>query len=230
MLPISYGQLIGNMSEKKYKQVEVYDSTYGINRYERLSFSIGGDSIRSDKRGYACRGWIEDKYENDQVLHRGYYLDGQLKIYKNYYENGQLERVFKTSGVVGNNMQIFYPDGKLKSEIEYVNGNAQKWSDYFPNGQLSYFEENQKNMEFVIQRKSFFESGKPQSIFELSDPKKKRYVKIEYYENGTIKESGEIKFSQGDYIKDGTWKYFDTNGKQTSEDIYINGELNKQSQ
>lgn len=226
---IAEAQLLGQISEKRYKQSQILDPVYGIKLYEKLNPVLDGDSLRNDKRGYACQGWVEDKYENGQTLHKGYYTDGQLKVYKNYYENGQLERSFKAVGVVGSSMQIFYIDGKLKSEVDYHKNTPQKWSDYYPNGQLAYYEENQKNMEYVIQRKSYFENGKPESIFEMIDPKKKRYIKTEYYENGNVKETGEMKFNSSaiDYQKDGNWKTYDENGKLISEDIYVNGELNK---
>jgi len=38
-------------------------------------------------------------------------------------------------------------------------------------------------MKFLINRKSYAEDGKPQEIFEVTDLKKKRYAKKEYYEN-----------------------------------------------
>src|SRR5689334_12695522 len=69
----------------------VYDSTYGINIYEALNMNTGGDSTRNDVKGYALQGWMEDFYPDGKVLHKGYYIDGQLKAYKNFYPNGQLE-------------------------------------------------------------------------------------------------------------------------------------------
>jgi antitoxin component YwqK of YwqJK toxin-antitoxin module len=228
---ISCAQLLAQTSEKRFRQSQVFDSTYGICRYEKLNFALGGDSVRHDKKGYACQGWLEDLSENGQVMHKGYYVDGQLKVYKNYYENGQLERSFKVTSINGCNMQVFYADGKIKSDVDYYKGNPQKWSDYYANGQLSYYEENQKNMEYVIQRKSFFENGKPESLFEMTDHKTKKYLKTEYFENGKIKETGEMRFNPNsfDYQKDGPWKAYDENGKLISEDIYVNGEMNVRS-
>ena len=56
-----FAQFTGQIPQaKKYKFQEVYDSTYGINIYEKLNFGLGGDSIRNDKKGYACQGWVED--------------------------------------------------------------------------------------------------------------------------------------------------------------------------
>ena len=209
----------------KYKASKVVDPTYGITMYEKLNPKTGGDSVRNDRKGYAAQEWVQDVYESGKVLHRGYYEDGQLKIYKNFFENGNVERTFKTVDFKRSNMQIFYPNGKLKSEITYYDGNAQIWTDYYQNGQIEYFEENTKDMEYLVNRKSFAEDGKPQEIFECTDPKKKRYSKKEYYENGKLKAEGPMKYSAStiDYQKDGTWNIYDESGNVTKEK-WVKGE------
>jgi antitoxin component YwqK of YwqJK toxin-antitoxin module len=209
----------------KYKAEKVIDPEFGITMYEKINFDIGGDSLRNDSKGYASQGWIEDFYEDGKVLHKGYYEDGHLKAYKNYFPNGTLERSFKVVDFKRCNMQIFYSDGKLKSEITYYGGNPQIWTDYFPNGQIEFIEESTKSMEFLIQRKSFSQDGKPLEIFEMTDPKKKIYIKKEYYENGNIKTEGQMKYNPGamDYQKDGEWKLYNESGSVTTEK-WVKGE------
>lgn len=221
-----FSQFSGQIPQAvKYNAAKVVDPEYGITMYDKLNFEIGGDSIRNDKKGYACQGWIEDLYESGTVVHKGYYEDGHLKAYRNFYPNGTIERMFKIVDFKRCNMQIFYSDGKIKSDITYYETNPQIWTDYYHNGQIEYTEENAKSMEYLIQRKSFTEDGKPQEIFEMIDPKKKIYSKKEYYENGNIKAEGQMKFSPSavDYQKDGTWKYYDEAGKVTTEQ-WIKGE------
>lgn len=215
--------------EKKYKASEIVDSVYGILIYEKLNFSLGGDSIRNTKKGYACQGWVEDYYDNGALLHKGYYVDGQLQVYKNYYENGQLERSFKLTSIKKSTMQLFYKSGQLKSEVYYYEGSPQLWKDFYPNGNPEFIEEYDKNMIYVIQRKSYFKDGKPESTFELTNSKKKRYDKKEFYENGNIKEEGEMKYNPNffDYQKDGKWRNYNENGVLISEELYSNGELKK---
>ena len=72
-------------------------------------------------------------------------------------------------------------------------------------------------MEYLIQRKSYAEDGKPQEIFELTDPRKKTYSKKEYYENGKIKSEGTMIYNPGaiDYQKEGTWNDYDEQEKVT---------------
>lgn len=209
----------------KYDAAKVIDPVYGITIYEKLNFYTGGDSVRNDKKGYACQGWMEDIYETGSTIHKGYYEDGHLKIYKNFYVNGNVERSFKLVDHKRCNLQLFYPDGKLKSDITYYDGNPQIWTDYYPSGQIEYTEENSKSMEYLIFRKSYAEDGKPQELFEMIDPKKKIYSKKEYYENGNIKAEGTMKYSAAviDYQKEGIWKEYNENGKVT-EQKWIAGE------
>lgn len=222
----AWAQFFGQIPEPtKYNAAKVVDPEYGIIMYEKLNFDIGGDSVRNDKKGYACQGWVEDIYESGKLLHKGYYEDGHVKAYKNYYENGNLERSFKIIDFKRCAMQLFYPDGKKKSEITYYEGGPQMWTDYYNNGQIEYTEESTKSLEYLIFRKSYAEDGKPQELFEMIDQKKKIYTKKEYYENGNIKAEGTMKFSKVmlDYQKDGDWKVYDESGKTTAEK-WVNGE------
>ncbi len=219
-------QFFGQIPEPtKYKASKVLDPDYGIMMYEKLNFGIGGDSVRNDKKGYACQGWYEDVYESGALLHKGYYEDGHLKNYKNFYENGTPERVFKLVDFKRSNMQLFYPDGKIKSDITYYEGGPQMWTDYYANGQIEYSEESTKSLEYLIFRRSYTADGKPQELFEMIDAKKKIYTKKEYYENGKIKAEGMMIFSKAmlDYQKDGNWKMYDESGKVT-EEKWVKGE------
>lgn len=197
-----------------YDFKSVYDSTYGIILYEPLNLNIGGDSTRNDAKGYALQGWMEDYYSTGTLLHKGYYIDGQLKAYKNFYPNGQLEREFKMTDLTKSGMNVYYEDGKPKSIISYITGNAVKEEDYYRSGQLEYIEEYDKKCIYYLQRKFYSMSGKPTSLLELVDPKKKIYTSKEYYDNGNIKEEGPLVFneSMGDYQKNGKWNFYTENG------------------
>jgi antitoxin component YwqK of YwqJK toxin-antitoxin module len=222
----AFAQFFGQIPEPtKYKASKVIDPEYGITMYDKLNFETGGDSVRNDKKGYACQGWVEDLYETGTIIHKGYYEDGHLKAYKNFYENGNVERSFKILDFKKCNLQLFYENGAKKSEVTYYEGAPQIWTDYYPNGQIEYAEESVKSMEYLVFRRSYAQDGKPQEIFELIDPKKKIYIKKEYYENGNIKSEGTMKYSKImlDYQKDGDWKEYDESGKATSQK-WVNGE------
>jgi antitoxin component YwqK of YwqJK toxin-antitoxin module len=225
----SFAQFKGQIPEpKKYNAAKVIDPDYGIKMYEKLNFQTGGDSVRNDKKGYACQGWVEDFYDTGDLIHRGYYEDGHLTLYKNFFPNGKVERSFIVTGYKKSTMQIYYNDGKIKSDILYFETNPQVWTDYYNNGQIEYTEENAKNMEYLIFRKSYSQDGKPQEIFELVNPKKKIYSMKEYYENGNIKGEGQMIFntSMVDYQKDGTWTVYDEKGKAIKEK-WVRGEEQK---
>lgn len=210
---------------KRYTAAEIIDPDYGITRYNKLVPAVGGDSIRYTKDGYNAQGWQEDFYVSGKLLHKGFYIDGQIKIYKNFYENGQVERSFTSTDARHSKLDVFYEDGKPRSTIQYYDGNPQNEYDYFRNGNPEYIEENDKDMEFLYKRSSFTESGVPISSFELIDKKSKKYSKKEYYENGRLKEEGAMYYHKdlGDYLKEGSWTFYDEKGNVTKTEKYHNG-------
>jgi antitoxin component YwqK of YwqJK toxin-antitoxin module len=212
----------GNIREFK----AVYDSLYGINIYEALNMNTGGDSTRNDAKGYALQGWMEDYYPDGKMLHKGYYIDGQLKAYKNFYPNGQIEREFKMVDLSKSALSVYYEDGKTRSLISYVVSHIVKEEDYFNNGQLSYIEEYDRKGVYYLQRKFFNLNGKPTSSLEIVDTKKQVYTSKEYYDNGNIKEEGQMIFneSMGDYQKNGKWVFYKEDGAVKEEKTFSHGE------
>lgn len=212
---------------KRYTPAEVTDLDYGIVIYNKLVHDIGGDSLRYTKDGYNAQGWQEDYYVSGKILHKGYYVDGFIKIFKNFYENGQVERTYTSSDPRRSKMEIFYEDGKVRSNIDYFEGNTQNQHDFFRNGAPEYVEENDKDIEFLYKRNSYFENGNPSSMFELVDKKSKKYIKKEFYENGRLKEEGTmyLRKEMGDYQKEDVWTYYDEKGNVTKTEKFHKGEL-----
>lgn len=99
--------------------------------YQTFSEELGGMEIRTDVKGLPCQGWVRDYYDNGQLLHKGYYVEGRLKIFKNYYENGNIERIYRIKSFRKSKMKIFYADGKPKSVIEYYKGNPRLWKEFY---------------------------------------------------------------------------------------------------
>ena len=212
---------------KRYTPAEIIDPDYGIIRFNKLVPGMGGDSLRYTKDGYNAQGWQEDFYVSGKLLHKGFYVDGFIKIFKNYYENGQVERSFAVSDPRHSKLEIFYDDGKVKSSINYYDGNAQNQYDFFKNGTPEYVEENDKDIEYLYKRNSFYENGLPASLFELVDKKTKKYVKKEFYENGRVKEEGNMFFRKdlGDYQKEGVWTSYDEKGNTIKTEKFHNGQI-----
>ncbi len=212
---------------KHYTPAQITDPDYGIIIFNKMAPAIGGDSLRYTKDGYNAQGWQEDYYINGKLLHKGFYADGYIKIFKNFYENGQVERNLTIVDAKRSKLEIFYEDGKVRSTINYFDGNTQNQYDFFKNGTPEYVEENDKDIEFLYKRNSFYENGLQASMFELVDKKTKKYIKKEFYESGRVKEEGTMFFRKdvGDYQKEGVWTYYDDKGNTIKTEKYHSGQL-----
>jgi len=215
-----------NLSGNKYIPEAVIDSKYGIIMYEKLNMMLGGDTVRN-QNGYAANGFIQDYYTSGQLLHKGFYVDGQLKVYKNYFPNGKVERNFRMVDLNKAKMDIFYKDGISKAKIFYVDGEAMKWEDYYPNGTLEFIEVYNKKLQYYIEKANYYEDGSPENTLVLDNKKKLLYTQTYFHTNGTVKEIGEMKYDKAvfDYIRLGIWKQFNKDGKATKEIKYTNGEV-----
>ncbi len=213
--------------EKKY-DATIVDETYGITMYEGLNLALEGDSVRMEN-GYAVNNWKEDYYEDGTLLHRGYYIDGQLKVYKNYYPNGQLEREFKNIDGFRSQSKLYYKDGTLKSEVKYMEGSPLLWVDYYTNGNMEYYEEYHKSFMYHIAKRSYYETGQAESLFELDNKKKLNYTQNDFHANGNNKVDGFLSYDKSllDYYRTGKWTYYNEQGKATKEEQYSDGKVVK---
>ena len=215
--------VLGQVDPKK-----AIDPAYGIQGYESMVASINGDSVRTC-HGAPCSGYVEDFYTTGALLHKGFYVNGQLQSFKNYFPNGEMERKL---GIVDENhckLQVFYESGAKKSEVKYSYGNVKEWVDYYENGNVEYEEKFDKNFEFVIFRDSYYENGNPQTTMKFENKKDHTYFKKEYHEDGTMAAEGLIHFFTliGDYRKIDEWKVYDKAGKHIKTEAYVNGKLNE---
>jgi len=213
----------------KPTQQEVVDSNYGITIYNKLVPCMGGDSIRYNKVGYNAQSWQEDYYASGKLLHRGFYIDGQIKVFKNYWENGNLERELITVDNLRCKLFTYYPNGQARSEITYYEGVEIKQKDFFENGSVELDEEIDKKDGSIIKRIINYPDSKPKVIMELIDKKNKIYSYKEYYENGNVKEEGTLNFRKdmNDYVKNGQWKFYNEQGQLVKTANYINNEEQK---
>jgi antitoxin component YwqK of YwqJK toxin-antitoxin module len=201
---------------KRYKQSEVLDSVKGICVYDKLVEALGGDSVKYNKQGYNIQGWNEEYYLSGTILHKGYYVDGKIKVFKNYYENGQLERSFINPDPLHANMNMYYENGQPKLRISYYDGKPQKTYHYYETGLPKLTEEKEKDLKYTTSHKEWFESGQIYKELEMIDLKEKKFKSTLYYANGQIKEQGNyVLASDGVKLeKLGTWVYFDEKGKK----------------
>ncbi len=201
---------------KRYTQSEIFDSVKGIHIYNSLIESLGGDSVKYNKQGYNIQGWNEEYYLKGTILHKGYYVDGKIKVFKNYYENGQLERSFINPDPLHANMNLYYENGQPKLRISYYDGKPQKVYEYYDTGLPKLVEEKEKDLKYTTSYKEWFASGQIHKELEMIDLKEKKFKSTLYYPNGQIKEQGNyVLASDGVKLeKLGTWAYFDEKGKK----------------
>ena len=204
----------------------IADPDLGVDIYEPLNMLLAADSVRLCD-GYDCEGWITDYYTNGNIIHKGFYVDGQLKVYKNYYPDGTLERDFSTVDNYRCQVTLYYPNGEKKSFVKYLHGTALVWTDYFEDGKMKYYEEFHKSLSYHIAKKSFYASGQTEDELVLIHKKKLNYDKNTYYNDGTMSVDGEMKFDEStyDYLKIGTWKYYDESGQIKKQLTYNNGRV-----
>lgn len=206
---------------RRYNQKDIVDSVNGIQMYNKLLESIGGDSVTYNKAGYNLQGWNEDFYQSGKLLHRGYYIDGKAIVFKNFYENGQCERSVVNPDPLHCNIDIYFEDGKQRRQINYYNGQPQKRYDFYMNGLPRYAEENEKEMKYLTLKKSWYSNGQMERIIELTDQKNKKYSAKTFYSNGQLKEEGTlILANDGTYVKDGVWFVYDSNGKNKKSEKF----------
>lgn len=232
ILLIQSYQSQNNLKDKKlyhdtYSSDVVIDKQYGIIMYQPLNMMLGGDTVRNDENGYAANGYLQDFYTTGQLLHKGFYVDGLLKVYKNYFPSGQVERNFRMVDLKKSKMTIFYKDGTIKSNIIYMHSEALKWEDFYPNGLLEFIEEYDKTFQYYLHKANYFESGAPENELILLHKKKLLYSQTYYHENGNLKEQGEMKYNKAefDYERIGTWILYNENGKPTKSQKYASGQI-----
>lgn len=222
---ISFNNVI--VSPKKIEFISVYDSTYGIVCYNNLVSAIAGDSVRYDVNGHKVQGWIEDWYTSGTTLHKGYYIDGKIRVFKNFYPDGKLERSFKLNDAKRSEMTLFYSNEKIKSKMLYFGETITHQEDFYENGIREYEEEFDKSGLILWRKVSFRPDGSSENSLEVIDKKRKKYLQQEFYSGGIIKCSGEMKLNMDtyDFIKDGKWNYYDEKGNLIKSENYNKGEL-----
>jgi antitoxin component YwqK of YwqJK toxin-antitoxin module len=209
---------------KRYSKAEAFDPKKGIVMYNKLVPAIKGDSVRYNKAGYNLQGWQEDFYDSGKLLHKGFYVDGQIKVFENYYETGQVERTLNVSDPMRCSIDTYYPDGKVRSQILFYDGNAQREYYFFPNGNPEKVFESDKDRQMVYKNNSYYDNGQQASSLELLDKKSRKYFKKEFYNNGKVKEEGVYLLSDiSNYQKDGEWIYYDEKGSIIKKEKFQNG-------
>lgn len=202
------------------------DPSPDLNAYEDLNKALGGDSVRTCA-GHPCIGWVEDKYPDGSLKHRGYYDAGKLTVYRNYHPNGTLERDFKPLDAVKSLLRTYHANGQLRSEARFADGVSITYEDHYVNGVLRYAEERHRTEPYYVRMDLFAADGKPISLLQLVDKKKIEFEQKEYHPGGALKCQGRARYdpSRMDTQRIGTWTYYDAGGVVAREEDYQEGKV-----
>lgn len=211
-----------------YEPSEVVDADYGITLYARMNVRLNGDSVRKCSLG-VCNAYVHDFYKSGKLMHRGYYQQGKLVNYKNYYEDGTIEREYRHIDDYKSGLKTYYPSGNIRSHVKYKYADPLKWTDYYENGNIEYYEEYDSKQEFFTKRNSYYENGNPKALLVLESKKKHLYTETVYFEGGAVQETGSVEFHAEilDYIRTGMWQVYDESGKLIKEQDYVYGKVNE---
>ena len=197
-----------------------------LHAYEAMNKALGGDSIRYCG-GNPCIGWVEDRYADGTLKHRGNYDNGQLLIYKNYHPSGAMERDFRSIDAVKCILRTYHPNGNLRSEERYADGVVVSYQDNYVNGQLRYSEERDRKESFFVRMDLFTATGEPVSLYQLVDRKQLEFELKEYHPGGALRLAGRARYdrSRMDTQRIGTWLHYDVSGAVVKEEHYMDGKV-----
>ncbi len=208
-----------------FEDVESID--YGITLYDQYANFQSEPSVRKGSNGEPVNGKVEDFSSNNLLLHKGYYQDGKLRGYTNYYQNESIEREYKYKSDGTGDLFVYYLNGYTRSVQKYYNFEVYHWEDYYENGQLAYIEiKGKKNgIPELIQENNY--QGQTITKIEISDNKNSKYIQSMFWGNGLLSDQGELFYNKEleDFRKDGRWVTYDQKEQVTSEIVYQKGEL-----
>lgn len=202
------------------------DPAPDLNLYERFNAAAGGDSSRACA-GFPCTGWVEDKYADGTMKHRGYYDEGRLVIYKNFHPNGSMEREFKRIDDIRSVERAWHANGQPRSETRFADGQLIYYQDHYVTGTVRYTEERQRNGGCFTRMELHAADGKPISSLRLTSKAKGLIEVKEYHPGGAIKCTGQARCDARNLetTRIGTWRYFNETGALVREEDYIDGKM-----
>jgi antitoxin component YwqK of YwqJK toxin-antitoxin module len=207
------------VKETRLDQNGVLDTLGEISLYNPFTPSLNGDSIRLFPNGEKLQGWKEDVYLSGKPLHKGFYKNGQLEMFKNFWENGKTERVMAVIDSNQSNLEVYFENGNQKRQVNYFKGKIKRYSEFFPNNLLKITEEYDPFSGLIVKKKTWHNNGQIASELTLQDQKSKKYKLTTYHQNGKLAESG-FQFPAKDgqsYTRKGIWTLQDSLGKKKNK-------------
>lgn len=197
-----------------------------LNAYEALNKVLGGDSIRTCA-GHPCIGWVEDRYADGVLKHKGYYDEGRLTVYKNYFPEGGLEREFRSIDDVKSILRTWHANGILRSETRFAHGDPYQYEDHYVNGQLRYAEERHRKEPCFMKMELYAADGKPVSLLRVVNKGKLEFEQQEFHPGGALRSQGRSQYDplRMDSRRIGTWTHYDPAGLVVRSEDYTDGKV-----
>lgn len=185
------------------------NSTYSI-----LAEFFGADTLRLQNNSLA-QGWIEDYYSSGELKHRGFYKNGKLLLYKNYFISGICAQVLTSSDPLNHTIDTYFANGFLNEQKIYFNSQLKKCTEYFENGNVKSKTEFERENKLIIYKKVWYSNGLLKSEMKLTDKVSKTYTERNYHDNGLLKEEGSLLISLDNksYKRNGVWNTYDRTGR-----------------
>lgn len=224
---LAWGQadsLLLDPDEFTVQLVDHRDATAPITAYEAMNPALGGDSVRTCG-AVPCSGWLEDRYADGALLHRGKYVHGRLITYSNFRSSGQLERAFESLENGASVQSLYDGNGVLRSKVTYMRGDAYHIRDFYPNGQLRFEEIRHPTDPYSVLIDLFEQDGTPIRTTRVIDPSNATIEYKEYWANGRLRTEGCSRFDPRKFKPErfGEWRSFADTGMLISTTSYVEG-------
>lgn len=189
-------------------------------------------------------GSIKEYYNHGALKEESNYKAGKLEgALREYYENKQLKKecVFVNNLLEGP-YKTYYVNGKLEREGIATKGNMSgKWIDYYSDGKISSISYLDESGKINGEEESFDHQGRKFRVdyYQKGDWKREQAYGRDgklFYDVKILKSGSNVinynyqldKKSEGMLIdgeRDGTWKFYYSNGDVSSTELYKKGKL-----
>lgn len=196
------------------QKLSVNEGLSANSTYSLLAEFLAIDTLRYQNTSLA-QGWLEDYYPSGELKHKGFYKNGKLLLYKNYFVSGICSQALTSSDPLNHCIETFYPNGFLNEQKIYFNSQLKKCSEYFENGCVKSKTEFDRENKLIIYKKVWYSNGLLKSEMKLTDYLTKTYSEKNYYDNGLLREEGNLLISLDNksYKKNGVWNTYDRTGR-----------------
>lgn len=207
---------------KRHSHAQVLDSTEGMLIYQRMMQVLRKDYELLQEQGSVVQGWNEEYYDNGELMHISYYKEGQLVLFKNFFENNQCQNHITYTDPQNCHIDVYFENGGLKNQLDFSESFPGKMTEFFANGLPKSQLEYSKEKKCVVFKRAWFMNAELQSELELINVEEQTYHEKLYYPNGQLKEEGDLLYSIENkaFIKTGVWITYESSGKKKSSEKF----------